>query len=260
MIRCWRTTAVFVALAVFGAARSSADLVKVRYPQGTAHGFLVLRDMDGKLLATGESIATMHGGRITSRLVFRFHDGSLDDDVATYTQKGEFHLLHEHHVQRGPTFPTASDMTVDVPTGQVELHESTKDGKQKVTKQHMDLPPDLVNGFVLTALENLSPSMPTTTLNLLVPYNGARVIHLVVTPAGTMPFHIMGSVRQAKRFHIQVELGGMTGVVAPLVGKQPKDADFLVLEGVAPAFVREEGQFFQDGPVWRIEQVGPTMP
>jgi hypothetical protein len=51
----------------------------------------------------------------------------------------------------------------------------------------------------------------------------------------------------------KVELGGVAGVVAPLVGKKPSDMHIWVYEGAAPTFLRFEGALFEGGPIWRIE-------
>ncbi len=235
-----------------------ADPVAVRYPQGTTHGFLLLRDMDGKTVAVGDLIQVVRGKRIVSRLRFRFHDGSLDDETAEFTQHGVFRLLKDHHIQRGPSFPNPMEMSIDVPSGTVTLREAQKSGPPKVTTQHMDLPPDLANGIALTLLTNIGDRVPKTTLPYIVAYHGARLIHITITPEGMVPFRVGGSPRKAREFQGKADLGGLTGIVAPLVGKQPKDWHFLFLEGEAPAFVREEGQFFEDGPMWRVDQVGPV--
>jgi hypothetical protein len=50
--------------------------VAVRHKEGLVHGFLVLRSVDGKLLASGDLIQTAVGDRITSELIFHFKDGS----------------------------------------------------------------------------------------------------------------------------------------------------------------------------------------
>ena len=54
--------------------------------------------------------------------------------------------------------------------------------------------------------------------------------------------------------------GGVAGVVAPLVGKQPPDSHVWVLEGEAPAFVKSEGPLAMGGDSWRIELVSPVWP
>ncbi len=235
-----------------------ADPIPVRYPQGTTHGFLTLRTMEGKALATGDLVQIVRGKQIVSRLTFRFHDGSLDDEKAVFTQTGVFHLVTDHHIQRGPSYPKPLDMSIDVPSGTVVTREEKKGEAPKVKTQHMDLPPDLANGIILTLMTNISDKTPETKLSYVADFGGARVIHIHITSQGTVPFRVGGSARPAREFTAKVDLGGIAGVVAPVIGKQPKDYKLLILQGTAPAFVREEGQLYPDGPVWRIDQVGPV--
>ena len=63
-----------------------AEPISVRYGQGSSHGFLALRTLDGKTIATGESTQVVNRDKVTARLVFRFKDGSVDDDVTVFTQ------------------------------------------------------------------------------------------------------------------------------------------------------------------------------
>ncbi len=44
------------------------------------------------------------------------------------------------------------------------------------------------------------------------------------------------------------------------IGKQPADFHIWILGGTSLAFIREEGQFYEGGPIWRVEQIGPTFP
>ena len=48
----------------------SADPVPVRHPQGSSHGFLALRTLDGKSIATGDATQIVQGDRVTSRVIF----------------------------------------------------------------------------------------------------------------------------------------------------------------------------------------------
>jgi hypothetical protein len=77
----------------------------VRHPQGSAHGFVVLRTLQGRRIATGDMTQVVQGDRVTSRLVFHFRDGSVDDDTTIFLQRGVFRLLSDHHIQRGPSYP-----------------------------------------------------------------------------------------------------------------------------------------------------------
>jgi len=56
------------------------------------------------------------------------------------------------------------------------------------------------------------------------------------------------------------KIGGVAGVVAPLVGKQPPETHVWILEGEAPAFLKFEGPLYEGGPIWRIELTNPTWP
>ena len=64
-----------------------AQPVAVRYAEGIVHGFLSLRTTDGELVANGDLIQVARGDRVTSRLVFRFKDGSLHDETSVFSQR-----------------------------------------------------------------------------------------------------------------------------------------------------------------------------
>ena len=79
----------FRMLAVLLACRSlTAEQVPVRHMEGLMHGFLALRTLDGKRLADGEMTQIAEGDRVTSRLIFRFKDGSVYDDMTIFSQRG----------------------------------------------------------------------------------------------------------------------------------------------------------------------------
>ena len=67
--------------------------VAVRHAEGLVHGFLILRTLDGTPLADGDLIQTSRGDRVTSRLVFHFKDGSINDETAIYSQRPRFRLI-----------------------------------------------------------------------------------------------------------------------------------------------------------------------
>ncbi len=68
------------------------------------------------------------------------------------------------------------------------------------------------------------------------------------------------SSRLSWHYVVKVELGGIAGVVALVVGKQPPDSHVWILGGEAPAFVRSEAPLYSGGPVWRIELASPVWP
>ena len=244
------------ALTVLAAKPLAADPVPVRRTQGTFHGFLVLKTLEGKTIASGDLTQVGHGDRVTARMTFRFRDGSIDDETTVFLQGKVFRLISDHHVQRGPSFPHPLDMLVDTASGDVRYHD--KDGK--AAQDHFDLPNDVCNGLPLILLLNQDPSGQPVRLAMVAPTSKPRLIHVVMASDGDEPLSIGGIRQKASNYRIRIELGGVEGVVAPIIGKQPSDIHVWVLGGEAPAFVREEGQFYEGGPIWRIELVAPVFP
>jgi hypothetical protein len=68
------------------------------------------------------------------------------------------------------------------------------------------------------------------------------------------------SAGTASRYLVTMEIGGVTGVVASVLGKDPPDLRFWISTGPAPAFLRFQGAMFLKGPVWRIELTAPRWP
>ena len=236
-----------------------AESVAVRYPEGVVRGFLVLRAPDGSVLANGDTIQASRGDRVTTRLVFHFKDGSLQDETTVFSERGRFRLVSDHLVQRGPSFPHPMEVSIDALSGRVTVRHRDE-GKEKIIEERMELPSDLANGMTLTLLKNIAPDVASTTLSMLVATPKPRLVKLVITRSGVEPFSVGRAAYRAIRFNVKVEIGGLAGVLAPLAGKQPKDASVWIIGGEAPGFVRSESQFYQGGPLWRIELASPDYP
>jgi hypothetical protein len=234
----------------------SAEPIRVRYPEGTTHGFLALRTPEGKLLASGELTEVLHGNQVVSRLVFRFKDGSVDDDTAIFSQRGTFRLISDHHIQKGPSFPHPTNVLINATTGQVTVRYQDK-GREKVETEHLDLPPDLANGILLNVLKNISPATKETKVSYVGGAPKPRVVHLSITPDGEEAFSVAGGRHKATLFRVKVEIGGIAGMIAPLVGKQPADTKVWVVHEGAPAFVRADQALYLGGPIWSIQMTGP---
>jgi hypothetical protein len=233
--------------------------VAVRHAEGLVHGFLTLRTLDGTPLADGDLIQTSRGDRVTTRLVFRFKDGSIHDETAVYSQRQRFRLITNHLVQKGPTFPQPLDMSIDGSSGQVTVRYAD-DGKQKVETERIEVPPDLANGLILTLLKNVRTGAPPKTVSLVAATPKPRLVKLAITAAGDEPFSTGGAARKATHYVLKVEIGGISGVLAPLLGKQPPDSHVWILGGEAPAFVKSEQPLYLGGPLWRTELVSPVWP
>jgi hypothetical protein len=238
----------------------TSEPVTVRYREGVVHGFLVLRTLDGTPLADGDLIQTARGDQVTARLTFHFKDGSTHDETAVFSQRQRFQLSSDHLVQEGPAFPQPLDLSIDATSGQVSIRYAEKDGKQNVDSERLTLPPDLANGIILTLLKNLRPGSPTATVALVAATPKPRLVKVAITSMGEEPFSTGRTGRKATHYVLKVDIGGLSGLLAPLLGKQPPDSHVWILEGEAPAFVKSEQPLYVGGPVWRIELASPVWP
>jgi hypothetical protein len=205
-------------------------------------------------------LQTARGNTVTSRLAFRFKDGSLHDETAVFSQAGQFRLLTDHLVQKGPSFSRSIDMSLDAAKGDVVVRYSDG-GETKTESEHFDdLPADLANGLVLTLLKNVASTAPPKSLTFVAPTPEPQRVKLDVTVAGRERFSTGGVGRTAIHYVIKVDIGGVKGLIAPLVGKQPPDSHVWILGGDVPAFVKSEQSLYMGGPVWRIELVSPVWP
>jgi hypothetical protein len=237
-----------------------ADQIPVRHLEGRVHGFLVLRDTGGDLLASGTSMQRYDGNRVTNELSFRFKDGSVHQETAVFSQRKLFRLLRYHLVQKGPTFKRAMDVSVNATSGDVVIKYTEDDGKEKTISERMKLPPDLANGMVTTLLGDIDPKALKSTVSMLAATPKPRLVKLEISPAGDDTFTVGGVAGKAQRFVVHVDIGGISGVIAPLIGKQPPDVQVWIATGGAPGFVKSEGPLFADGPPWRIEFASPVWP
>src|SRR5262245_40910201 len=236
-----------------------ADTLAVRHPEGLVRGFLILRSLDGTALADGDLIQSAKGDRVTSRLVFRFRDGSIHDETAVFTQRGRFRLVSDHLIQRGPSFPKPLDVRIDAASGNVKIRYRDK-GAEKPHAQRDVIHDGLANALMLVNVKNSPGDSAPTSVSALAATPKPRLVKYVVTPAGEDPFSVGGASHKATRYRVKVEIGGIAGVIAPIIGKQPPDTFVWILGGEAPGFVRSEGPLYQDGPIWRIELARPDYP
>lgn len=233
--------------------------VRAHHKQGSNHGFLLLKSSDGKVIAVGDQITVANGDKVRSRLIFHFRDGSTDDEVTVFRQGSVLQLLSDHHIQRGPSFKDPLDMKVNVAAQQVTWHE-IKDGKDEVKTEHMDIPPDLANGLMSPILENF----PSNATEIKVPYiaggSKPRLVKLDIKRGDENRFRVGSSSRRSRVFTIHIDIGGITGAVAPLIGEQPSDIKVWVMDGEVPTFLKLVGALYQKGPTWTMVLTSPTWP
>ena len=236
-----------------------AEPITVTHIQRPMHRFMVARSESGALLARGEFTQTVQGDEVSMRLTYRFLDGSVDEETTTYRQDSVFRLVDNHHVQTGPFFARAADFAVKAASGTAITRVTDRQGKVHIEQDHVDLPNDLANGFVGTLLLNVPPSTALFRVGMLVPVGGGRLIRLLISHDSEQPFQAGGKSLRASVFRVHPELGGIIGVVARLIGLQPKDVMVWVQEGDDPAVVRIVGQLGGYGPVVTSELEGTSF-
>ncbi len=243
-----------------GCETARAAPIPVRYREGESHGFLVLRTVEGKVLAAGDQRELVRGDRVMIDLVFRFRDGSLYEEKTVFTQRRTFRLLSDHLVERGPAFPHPLEISIDAIRGRVTVH-STQKGKETVSTEQLKIPADIANGLMSVLLKNIPPGTTQRSfLSYLMPTAKPRMAKLMIFSRGKDPFLVAGLRRRAIHYVLKLDLKGLAGIVAPLLGKRPPDTHVWIYDGGAPAVVWFEGALYDGGPIWCIDLAAPLWP
>ena len=247
-----------LAMALLGTSHSTqGQELKLRYRAGSEHGFLILRDPTGAILASGEITQVPFRHRITLHVVFHFRDGSIDDETTLYSQGEEtLRLISDRHIQRGKSFPHPCDVMIDVTNQQVSYRDLSK-STNEATTEHMDLPPDTSNGLLMPLIQNMQANTP-----IEVPYVALapkpRMVKLAIAKGGDDQFTVGGRSYKAAKYDVKVHIGGVAGVVAPMIGKQPPDTYAWVTESRVPAVIRLDSALYTDGPIWSVQFASPV--
>ena len=242
-------------LAVAPASPAAAAPVTVRFAESVTHGFLVVKAAaGGGTIAHGEFIQHPQGERTHNQLTFRFTDGSLYEEQVTFTQRRVFRLMSYKLVQKGPSFPQATEVTFDRDSGRYRARagNDTSEGK-------LDLPEDAHNGLTGLLLKNVPPGAGASG-HLLAFTPRPHVLRTTMSRQGEDKFLVGDATHTATRWLVDLEIPGVKGVLASLVGKEPPDLNYWIATGPAPGFVKFEGAMFLKGPRWRVEMGGPPWP
>lgn len=139
----------------------------------------------------------------------------------------------------------------------MRVRYSDDEGEARVETERMELPADLANGMMSVLLKNARPGT-VPSLSYVAATPKPRLVKLEISAMPADRFRVGWRGRTATHYVVKPEVGGLAGVVAPLVGKQPPDAHVWIMGGTAPAFVRAEQTLYTGGPVWRIELTSPA--
>jgi hypothetical protein len=249
----WLVTAVLLA----GGAVHAAP-IPVRYVEGLTRGYMLLRDMSGKVLANGDLVQVAKDDEIEKRMTFRFKDGSLYDERVTYTEKGVFRLERYELTQRGPAFEHDLEISLTAATGVYKVHKKDrKDGDVDTDEGKLDLPDDVYNGLLMTIVKDLPKEGAVVHFATFSP--SARVVELELVPSGEHKITVGDLTQTARHILLKPKLGFFLKVAAKLTGRDPEDLHVWVATDDVPAFVGFEGAFNTPGPTWRIEVVSPQL-
>ncbi|HKF51435.1 MAG TPA: hypothetical protein VKB26_03925 [Candidatus Acidoferrales bacterium] len=236
-----------------------ATTIPVRHVEGVTHGFLIMRDTSGRAVAFGDMIQDTKHGRVSSRLTFHFKDGSLYDDTTIYSEHGAFRVLSDHLIEKGPSFKQPMETWVDA-TKSIFTARSFDKGKEKDVSQKLKIPRDLANGILYVVVKNIDPKATSTTVSMVVGTPKPRVVKVVISPVGEERFLVGDMNRTAIHYVMKIDIGGVAGVIAPVIGKQPANTDIWIASDGMPTFLKSQGPLYDQGPIWTIELILPSWP
>lgn len=238
----------------------AAAPVAVRFAEGLTHGFLLLRTVDGRLIASGDLLQVARGGKVESRMVFRFKDGSLFDETVVFTQQRVFAMQSYHLVQRGPAFAEDTEISLQRASGKYSVKtKSHKDGREEVIHGTLKLPSDVYNGIVITAVKNL-PKGAGATVHLVAFTPKPLLIELEIEQAGEHKMLVGELAKAATHYVLKPHPGPWLELFAKLLGRMPADNHVWIVTEGTPSFARFEGPLNPTGAVWRIELISPRWP
>lgn len=238
----------------------SAAPVAVRAPESAVQSYLVLRDEARKPIALGEYTQRPRTGAIEVHLTFKFKDGSVHDETATFSQRGVFKLVRYALHQRGPSFPTTLDGSLDAATGRY-LVKSRKPGKDAETDEgQLELPPDVYPSVMQITIVKHLAAEASETVHTVAFTPKPRVLKLVIQPSAAVPFFVEGTRKTSREYDLKPELGPLLGALAEITGKSPPTYHVWMLRGDVSAFLAADGPLYVGGPIWRIELTSPRWP
>jgi hypothetical protein len=136
--------------------------------------------------------------------------------------------------------------------------EKQKD-EEKSASGPLEMPADLYNGMALVLLKNLLPGA-RASVQLAAFTPKSRLIKMELSAEGEERVSIGGQAKKVIRYLVNLEVGGLIGALASLVGKEPPDQRYWLVAGEVPAFIRFQGAMFLNGPVWRLEMATVEWP
>ena len=222
-----------------------AGEIPVRYVEGRTHGFLVLRDVEDNVIASGGLTQSVNGSRVTTELSFHFKDGSIHQETSVFSQRRVIQLLTYHLIQKGPAFKRPTDMSLTVTASRHPLRTMTV---KKTIEDHLKLPTDLATRAIL--IGNITSD--TADHGIYVGLHPKRAVKLQPTWRRLLGRRFPSKLSALPAdWHQQCHRP--SSEAAP-------DTFIWMIGGKVPGFLKSEGPLFEGGPVWKIELATPVWP
>jgi hypothetical protein len=248
-IRLLTSVLPLLSILVVAAPPLDAAPLAVRFTEGVARGFPVLRSQAGEPLAAGELSQVARGDLVHSHLVFRFRDGSLYDETVVFSQRDVFTLEEYRVTQRGPSFPESIEASLDRATGRYDVrYRGDDDSPEELVSGRLALPADVYSGMLGLLMKNLPPGAKQT-VQVVVFTPQPRFVTVLLEPGAEDQLMLGERPITATRYLIKPQLG----LLASLLVVDPPAMQCWIVGGDAPAFVKFQGPLYFMGPVWRIE-------
>jgi hypothetical protein len=240
-----------------GCASAPAAPVPVLFPEGSLHGFVVLKDMAGAVLAYGDQVETVRGSTLNSKMTFHFPDGSFFEEQVTFTQTGVFRMLRYSLISRGPSFEKDQQIVIDTQDGRYRFERRTRGrADSEIYEGKIKLPDDIYNGMVMTIAKNLA-KQPSSRVHFVAFTPKPRIVEIDLTTPDSHQVLLGETPRPAMHFVVKPKLNIVEGTVAKMLDKVPPDSHIWIVTDDVPGFVRAETTIVPDGPLWRIELAVP---
>ncbi len=259
----WIAVAVIIAMIGLMGSPAGAVPIAVRFPEGIAHGFLLVRSGSGEIIGHGEMTQIVkERDLVDSHLVFNFKDGSLHDEKVTFSQQGVFSMHRYHLVQRGPSFPDQIEVSIDRRTAEYKVRtRAGEEGKEEVLAGAFTLPKDVYNGIFVTMLLNL-PKGASEMVNFLAFTPAPEIFKLELLLTDEQhTVQIDEQSRKALHYVFKPDIGMIRELLGKATGRIPAHFhyDCWILADEVPSFVQFEGPLQLMGPIVRIELVSPRL-
>lgn len=249
---------VFVIAALMSMPAEAAP-VEVQFPEGPAHGYLLVRSPAGETIGQGEMTQVIREeGLVENHLVFRFNDGSLHDEKVAFSQLGVFTMTSYRLVQRGPSFPQQLDILVDRGRTEYTVRSKTRaQEKEDVLTGQVDLPKDVYNGMLITVSKNLQKGVGQM-VSILTFTPTPHVIEVQLLPIDVESVHVGDRSSKATQYVFKPRIGMIQELLGKAAGKLPAhfQYDCWIMVNETPSFVKFEGPLQLMGPTVRIELDG----